>query len=61
MKEKPSDQLRGAAFHEAGHVVVARFLGLQVGEIESVWAATTQAAEPTSAAQIRYLSSIKSH
>ena len=34
MKEKPSEQLRGAAFHEAGHVVVARFLGLHVGEIE---------------------------
>src|SRR5262249_49022499 len=29
-----SDQLRGAAFHEAGHVVVARFLGLPIGEIE---------------------------
>ena len=28
------DALRGAAFHEAGHVIVARKLGLQVGEIE---------------------------
>jgi hypothetical protein len=26
--------LRGAAFHEAGHVVVARFLGLHVREVE---------------------------
>ena len=32
--EQPSDQLRGAAFHEAGHVVVARFLGLRVSEVE---------------------------
>jgi hypothetical protein len=31
---RPSDQLRGAAFHEAGHVVVARFLGLHVREVE---------------------------
>jgi len=30
----PSDDLRGAAFHEAGHVVVARHLGLSVGVIE---------------------------
>lgn len=29
-----SDDLRGAAFHEAGHVVVARFFGLTVGKIE---------------------------
>ena len=29
-----ADFLRGAAFHEAGHVVVARFLGLTVGKIE---------------------------
>jgi hypothetical protein len=34
MTKKPSDQLRGAAFYEAGHVVVARFLGLRVDEIE---------------------------
>ena len=30
----PSDDLRGAAFHEAGDVVVARHLGLSVGVIE---------------------------
>ena len=29
-----NDSLRGAAFHEAGHVVVARFFGLTVGRIE---------------------------
>ena len=29
-----TDDLRGAAFHEAGHVVVARHFGLCVGEIE---------------------------
>lgn len=29
-----SDDLRGAAFHEAGHVVVAQFFGLPVGEVE---------------------------
>jgi hypothetical protein len=28
------DNLRDAAFHEAGHVVVARFLGLTVREVE---------------------------
>ena len=28
------DLLRGAAFHEAGHVVVAKHLGLPIGEIE---------------------------
>jgi len=27
------DRLRDAAFHEAGHVIVARELGLPVGEI----------------------------
>jgi hypothetical protein len=31
---KPSDELLGAAFHEAGHVVVAKFLGLHVSEVE---------------------------
>ena len=30
---KANDNLRGAAFHEAGHVVVAREFGLSVGEI----------------------------
>ena len=30
---KANDNLRGAAFHEAGHVVVAREFGLPVGEI----------------------------
>ena len=30
---KANDKLRGAAFHEAGHVVVAREFGLPVGEI----------------------------
>ncbi len=29
-----NDVLRGAAFNEAGHVVVARFFGLTVGKIE---------------------------
>jgi hypothetical protein len=29
-----NDALRGAAFHEAGHVVVARAFGLTVGKIE---------------------------
>ena len=29
-----NEALRGAAFHEAGHVVVARALGLTVGTIE---------------------------
>ena len=29
-----NDDLRGAAYHEAGHVVVARFLGLTIGKIE---------------------------
>ena len=28
------DLRRGAAFHEAGHAVVARFLGLPVGKLE---------------------------
>ena len=28
------DNLRDAAYHEAGHVVVARFLGLKVTEVE---------------------------
>src|SRR5262249_26382486 len=28
------DNLRDAAYHEAGHVVVARFLGLTIGRIE---------------------------
>ena len=28
------DNLRDAAYHEAGHVVVARFLGLSVREVE---------------------------
>lgn len=28
------DDLRGAAFHEAGHIVVAHYFGLLVGEIE---------------------------
>lgn len=33
-KRKPrNDELRGVAFHEAGHAVVARFYGLTVGEI----------------------------
>ena len=30
---KTNDRLRGAAFHEAGHVIVAREFGLPVGEI----------------------------
>jgi hypothetical protein len=30
---KTNDKLRGAAFHEAGHVIVAREFGLPVGEI----------------------------
>ena len=30
---KTSDELRGAAFHEAGHAIVAREFGLPVGEI----------------------------
>ena len=30
---KPDDELRGAAFHEAGHVIVACEFGLPVGEI----------------------------
>lgn len=30
---KANDMLRGAAFHEAGHVIVAREFGLPVGEI----------------------------
>ena len=30
---KTNDRLRGPAFHEAGHVIVARELGLPVGEI----------------------------
>ena len=29
-----NDDLRGAAYHEAGHVMVARFLGLTIGKIE---------------------------
>ena len=28
------ENLRDAAYHEAGHVVVARFFGLTVGEVE---------------------------
>jgi hypothetical protein len=28
------DNLRDAAYHEAGHVVVARFLGLPIGRVE---------------------------
>jgi hypothetical protein len=34
MNKKSDDLLRGAAFHEAGHVVVAMNFGLAVGEIE---------------------------
>ena len=34
MNKKSDDLLRGAAFHEAGHVVVAMNLGLVVGEVE---------------------------
>ena len=34
MNKKSDDLLRGAAFHEAGHVVVAMNLGLAVGEVE---------------------------
>ena len=30
---KANDKLRGAAFHEAGHVIVAREFGLPIGEI----------------------------
>ena len=30
---KTNDKLRGTAFHEAGHVIMARELGLRVGEI----------------------------
>ena len=30
----PNDDLRGAAFHKAGHAVVARYLGLTIGIIE---------------------------
>jgi hypothetical protein len=30
---KTNDKLRGAAFHEAGHVIVAREFGLPIGEI----------------------------
>ena len=30
---KNNDKLRGAAFHEAGHVIVAREFGLPIGEI----------------------------
>ena len=30
---KTNDKLRGAAFHEAGHVIVAKEFGLPVGEI----------------------------
>ena len=30
---KTNDKLRGAAFHEAGHAIVAREFGLPVGEI----------------------------
>jgi hypothetical protein len=30
----PDDDLRGVAFHEAGHAVVAHYLGLSVGAIE---------------------------
>ena len=33
MAMKPDDELRGAAFHEAGHVIVAREFRLPVGEI----------------------------
>ena len=28
------ENLRDAAYHEAGHVVVARFLGLEIREVE---------------------------
>ena len=34
MNKSSDDLLRGAAFHEAGHVVVAIHFGLTVGEIE---------------------------
>jgi hypothetical protein len=34
MNESSDDLLRGAAFHEAGHVVVAIHFGLTVGEVE---------------------------
>jgi hypothetical protein len=34
MEETGDSELRGAAFHEAGHVTVARFFGLAVGKIE---------------------------
>jgi hypothetical protein len=34
MNKSSDDRLRGAAFHEAGHVVVVIHFGLTVGEIE---------------------------
>jgi len=34
MEDTGDSELRGAAFHEAGHVTVARFFGLAVGKIE---------------------------
>jgi hypothetical protein len=57
---KTRDKLRGAAFHEAGHVIVAREFGLPVGEIAIGIDVTMQKVARISARPITCRSSIRS-
>ena len=56
---KTSDELRGAAFHEAGHAIVAREFGLPVGRSQSASTATAQKVALISARPITCRPSIR--